>query len=96
MEKAREAYLRHQNNTPNLKKLIYGQGKMPGNICSRVDFKAILHDAIFAATCNAISDIEQRYLKGCRREIVHLVKISQGNRHVHMHPRNLDRNTPKI
>ncbi|CAB4014600.1 ribosome biogenesis BMS1 homolog [Paramuricea clavata] len=26
MEKAREAYLRHQNNTPNLKKLIYGQG----------------------------------------------------------------------
>jgi hypothetical protein len=27
MEKAREAYLRHQNNTPNLKKLIYGQGK---------------------------------------------------------------------
>ena len=28
MEKAREAYLRHQNNTPNLKKLIYGQGKI--------------------------------------------------------------------
>ena len=32
MEKARDAYLRHQNNTPNLKKLIYGQGKIVGNI----------------------------------------------------------------
>ena len=35
MEKAREAYLRHQNNTPNLKKLIYGQGKDPN--CNYVD-----------------------------------------------------------
>lgn len=34
MVKAREAYLRHQNSTPNLKKLIYGQGKMkvPGPV----------------------------------------------------------------
>ena len=28
MEKARDAYLRHQSNTPNLKKFIYGQGKI--------------------------------------------------------------------
>jgi hypothetical protein len=47
-----------------------------------IDVKAMLHEAIFAATCNAILDTEPCYLKSSLKEIVSMKYQRNGMKNV--------------